>query len=742
MTWREMTKQTMARVRTASGSAWGWIRRHPRGVMAAALPLLVPVAVVVYYGGWALAFDMERVTLMPATSIIYDRNGYVVQRVFEEHRLVVEDREIPEIMRQAVIATEDQRFYYHAGFDPVGIARALFDNFRGARITSGASTITQQLARNSAGMSERTIDRKLKEIFLAVRIEAAFSKRRILTLYLNRVFFGKHIYGIGAAAESYFGKVPAELTLSECAMLAGILSGPNLFSPWKSPEKAAEARARALDRMARQGYITEETAAAVKKTPLVLRPLIDLPGSHAVDAVLGEIPAYLTREITVKGGLRILTTLDLAFQRAAEEEMEKGLRRVESLPGYPRAARRGGETTPGREPDYLQGAFVALDNRDGGILALVGGRNYAESPFNRATMARRQAGSTLKPFVYAHLFHVGNATALTEVDAAPFRLARPAEAFARPEPARPITIRTALEMSDNYAAMRAVLAAGVEGFAHLAGEAAGTTIPPWPSSALGSCGVTPLELASAYSVFANYGVRYEPHVIRRIETSDGVMIYAHEPSTRRVLSPQVSFQIHDLLVGVVRQGTARSLASVHGIRDEVAGKTGTSDDYKDAWFAGYTRAVTAVVWVGLDRPEMIMRDGYSSRVALPMWAGIMRMALPHYPAAPMDPPEGVFKARRQVEKSHWIFFKKKVAEGPAEYIREEQQTGALMRVTGPLTPEPVREEETGVWARVKRWFGFGQPEKVFEAMPGAEEQPAAGLPEEDLLPRAEPVQDR
>ncbi|MFH1067429.1 MAG: transglycosylase domain-containing protein, partial [bacterium] len=506
-----------------------------------------------YYIGWAWSFDMKKVTAMSAASIIYDRHGYVLQRFFEENRLPVAGDQIPNILEQAIIAAEDQRFYWHFGFDPFGIIRAACGNLLGSRVTSGASTITQQLARNSAQMFERTLDRKLKELFLAVRLETCFSKDEILVLYLNRIFFGRDIYGIGAAAQGYFGKEPKDLTLSECAMLAGVISGPNSFSPWRNPEKAKQVRARVLDRMAKEKFITPEQAAKSKEEPLVLRPLIELPASYVVAALWDEWPDFLPRELALRGGLRIYSTVDAAFQNAAEVELENGLQEIEKMQGYrhPRRADWLRKKTADTSPHYLQGAFVAIHNADGGILAMVGGRNYLESTFNRAVESKRQVGSTLKPFVYAHLFDALHATAFTEVPSEKFDLHHPEQAFEGTSSGPFLSVRRALEMSNNFCAMRAGLAAGVNGFVDLVDSATGEHAPPYPSSFLGACALSPLELTKAYSVFPNKGVLIQPHLIDRIETADGTVLFEHEQVRRRILSPEVSFQIHHLLEGVV-----------------------------------------------------------------------------------------------------------------------------------------------------------------------------------------------
>lgn len=651
----------------------------------AALFLVALAAVVLLilwlipYAKWAANFDLAAVENMPQTTVVYDRNGYVVQRMFEENRIFVPAEDIPDVIRHAVIATEDKRFYHHHGFDLVSTIRAAFQNFFGSRIVSGASTITQQLARNSAGLTERTIPRKLKELFLAFRLERTYSKEQILTYYLNRIYFGKQNYGIATAAEAYFGKHPRDLNLSEAAMLAGVISGPNAFSPWGNPDpvKARLARSRALRRMVEQGYITPAQAKAAEAEPLAIRPIIQHPGSHAVAALRDLLPEYLSRDDLVRGGLRIYTTLDVSFQRAAEQQLEEVLTEIEKTRGYRHPTRATFLQADDRRPAYLQGAFIALSNQDGGILAMVGSRNFEESTFNRALHGSRQVGSTLKPFVYANAFNVFNLAGFSEIDTSAFDLrmgyasgAIPVGPFPRWQ-----TIRQALASSNNYAAMRAAVAAGLDSFAHLIEQAAGTPIEPFASSALGACSLTPLQLASAYTVFASGGTRKIPYLVTHVTDENGNILYQGGPRSQRVLSPEIAFQIHSLLTGVIDHGTGRSARSVHRLQGEIAGKTGTTNEFKDSWFAGYSRPVTAVAWVGFDEPKTVMPGGYASRLALPIWARIMKLAEPHYPPEPFPIPPGVTWGRPQIDLG---LFKLDQPGGPPDYLRPDQLNGGVL----------------------------------------------------------------
>jgi penicillin-binding protein 1A len=694
-----------------------WLWRHPLvawplvGALTAAGSALA--VAWFYYQAWALSFDLNKVSQMPSISVIYDRKGQVIQRLYEQNRILVGSEQIPDMLRKAVVAKEDERFFIHGGFDLIAIARALWYNVRGKKVLSGASTITQQLARNSAEMFDRTYDRKIKEIFLAARIERQFTKEQILTYYLNRIFFGGNIYGIGAAADAYFGKSPKDLSLSESALLAGIIAGPNSITPWRNPARAREARAKVLQRMVSVGFITRAEAAAAGAEPLLLRPLVSIPGSYVTFAVLNNLPATINQEILYRGGLKIYTSIDLDFQKNAEQKIEESLAKIEQNRDYRHLSRQqyladADTHNEGASPPYLQAAFVAINNRDGGVLVIVGGRNFEESPFNRALLAHRQIGSTVKPFVYANAFNVLNYSAFTLVDHGAFDLKNPGNTVI-PVGAEPdfISIREALRISDNYAAMRSGLAAGVDNFCHLFKQVTGSDAPPYPSSLLGACDVTPLQLTAAFTVFPNNGVLIKPWFIDRVVSARGEVLYQNQPDQTRVLSPQISYQISDMLRGVVDGGTAVALRSVFGLTGDLGGKTGTTNDYKDAWFVGYNSELTAGVWVGLDKPLTVMPGGYSNRLAVPVWGGVMKIALPHYPSRPMPPPAGLTRAQAKSEQTVWFFFKSTTVSERSEYLRDDQISDGFLRCLDADTILNVSgaASETGGKSWFEKFFG-------------------------------------
>ncbi|MDR1145790.1 MAG: transglycosylase domain-containing protein [Verrucomicrobiales bacterium] len=686
------------------------------------------VAVGLRYQAWAARFDLTKVSQMPSISVIYDRQGRVIQRLYEQNRILVDRAQIPDVLCQAVVAKEDERFFQHSGFDLIAITRALLHNIAGKKVSSGASTITQQLARNSAEMFDRTYDRKIKEIFLAMRIESRFSKEEILTYYLNRIFFGGNIYGVGAAADAYFGKQPKDLNLAESALLAGIIAGPNSFSPWRNPVRAKAARAKVLQRMVSAGFITQQAADAGKAEPLKLRPLAAMPGSYVTFAVLNHLPPAINQETLYRGGLKIHTSIDLDLQRAAEQKIEAGLAKIEQGKGYRHVtraaylARDGADSEEPVAPPYLQAAFVAIHNRDGGVLAIVGGRNFDESPFNRALLASRQIGSTVKPFVYANAFNILGYSAFTLIDRSAFDLKNPA-ADAVPAGLVPdfISVREALRGSDNYAAMRTGLAAGVDNFCYLFKQAADVDAPPYPSSLLGACDATPLQLTAAFTIFPNDGILRQIWFIDRIENFRGEVLYRNQAGQKMVLSPQIAFQISDLLRGVVDDGTAAALRGTFKLKGDLGGKTGTTNDYKDAWFVGYNSEITAGLWVGLDHPQTIMPGGYASRLAVPVWGGIMQSALSRYPSKKMPPPPGLTLTQLKTEQTAFFFFKSTSISARSEYLRDDQlSNGFLQRLDSSVTLNNGAFTVSGTNApppKKKSWF-----DQLFED--DGEEEPA------------------
>jgi len=612
------------------------------GLAVAAIGALV-------YGIRAAACDLARVGAMPERSLVFDLDGREIGRLHGENRIAIPLDEVSPRFIDALLAREDSRFWNHPGIDPIGLGRAIVRNVLSGSLREGASTLTQQLARNTFPLGGRDLDRKLLELFVAFRIEAAFSKRQILEHYINRIYYGSGLYGVETASRAYFGKAAADLTTGEAALLAGLIRSPNRFSPLRNPDGARRERDTVLGRMRDLGMIDADEAARARAEPIrppARKPLM-LQENYAMDAVRRELDILLEEHQTEEGGLRIYTTLDPVVQRAAEQALDKQLRAIESRPGYPHL-RRSGSHEPDADPPYLQGAVVVIDHRSGGLRAVVGGRDYRESKFNRALHARRQAGSTFKPFVYAAAFERGLLPS-TLLDDGPIRSGevtggspgwRPANSdgtFGGPTPAAQGLIR-----SRNTMTVRAGEWAGI-GNVRAAAEAVGlgADLPELPSIYLGGFETTPIALAGAFSVLANGGIRRQNYLIERIDDPSGRPLYRAAHIERRVLEHADAWMVTSALERVFTEGTASSARAL-GWRGPAAGKTGTTDDFRDAWFAGYSSSLTCVVWVGLDTPKTIIPRGYGATLALPIWVQTLRGAeAKRYPAREFPAPRGL-----------------------------------------------------------------------------------------------------
>jgi penicillin-binding protein 1B len=555
--------------------------------------------------------------------------------------------ETPRTLVNAVLAAEDRRFFEHGPVDPLGLIRAAWANLRARRVAQGGSTITQQLVKIRLLNPERTAVRKLQEAWLALLIECRYSKNQILEAYLNEVYLGQRgplaIRGVGAAARAYFGKEAHQLTTGEAAIIAGMLRAPNTYSPALNPARARERRNAVLTRMRELGMLGNGEYAQARREPVraVGSPPSGQDAPYFADAVRQDIERRFD-ESTLRSeeGARIFTTLDRVLQRFAENAVARGLDRIES--SVPRLRRS-------RASARLQAALVALDPATGEIRALVGGRDYRTSQFNRALMAHRQPGSAFKPFVYATALSPRDGpprfTAASIVDDSPMTI----QVSGKPWTPRNyedryeghVTLRRALEESLNSATVRIAQAVGpaeVVATAHAFGF--GDNLAPVPAVALGAFEVTPLELARAYLPFANAGVRPGPiTAVRSVYQGDGRrMPPAESEPPVRVVSPAEAYVMTTLLQGVIRSGTGAG-AQALGVSGDVAGKTGTTNEGRDAWFVGYSSRLLTVVWVGFDDGQPLALSG--AQAALPIWADFMRQALEAYPAPAFTVPEGV-----------------------------------------------------------------------------------------------------
>lgn len=547
----------------------------------------------------------------PQKTRLYSRDGQLLLEVFRENREVLPLEKISPYLIQATIALEDRRFYQHHGLDFRGILRALGVNWRAHRIRQGGSTLTQQVARNLYLTHHKTLARKIPEMILALKIERIYSKEEILEIYLNEVFYGQGAYGVRTAAQTYFGKEPRDLTVSESALLAALPRQPGSFSPSRDREEAKRKRAMVLRLMAEEGFITPLQAARAACEPLVLKPLQrrwkPLRAPYFTTYALRELIARYGEDRVYREGLRVYTTLDLSLQAAADQALREELRRS--------AWRR-----------VTQGAVAVLEVRTGAILAMVGGRNFQESQFNRATQARRQPGSAFKPFIYAAAILKGWKPTDTLLDR-PFVLRSPPQPVWRPQNydhrwRGRVTLRTALRDSINIPTIRLLQQVGPSSVIELA-RCMGIREPlkPYLSLALGSSEVTLLSLTSAYGVFAAGGWRCEPTAILKVTDQEGTVLESFTPRRTQVLSAEVAWVMTNMLREVIRAGTGRNA----NIGLPAGGKTGTTDDGRDAWFVGFTPDFVAGVWVGND-DNTPMVGVWGGNVCAPIWAQVMRKA--------------------------------------------------------------------------------------------------------------------
>jgi penicillin-binding protein 1A len=553
------------------------------------------------------ALSVRRLTRGVGDTVFYGADGKP-WFLLDEHRRDVPLKEMSPYLRAAVVAVEDHRFYRHPGIDPLGIARAAQRNLLRSSV-EGGSTLTQQLARTLFLTNDRTYMRKAKEAVLALMIEQQLTKDQILEMYLNRVYFGAGTYGAEAMSRRLFGKRARDLALAEAALLAGLPQAPSALSPWTNLDGARNRSRVVLSRMRGEGFITEPQERAAVAWRIRVTPS---PG--AGNARSGYAKEFLRQQFRERVGndhppdWKVYTTFVPAVQRAAEGALVQGLQRIGA---------KG-----------LQGALVAIDPENGNIIALVGGRDFNASPFNRAARSRRQPGSAFKPFVYAAALERGLSpvSVLSNLHAvtAPGRQEWTPRNVSDDSPDS-ATLREALLESNNQAAVALQMKIGTGPVRDLAAKAGMRDLPDVPSLALGTGLVTPLELTAAFAVFPNGGYAVSPRAIIRAVDADGSVAFANEIERRQVLSEETAFQVVTMLQDVVDYGTASAVRSM-GLRAPLGGKTGTTSEFKDAWFVGFSTSVVAGVWVGHDQPQPIGPDAYGARVALPVWADFMRRA--------------------------------------------------------------------------------------------------------------------
>jgi len=591
-------------------------------------------AVFLFYGTWAQTFHMKSVGEMPERSTVYDADGKIYSRLAGANRLKVSLSEVSPEFIAAVLAREDARFYDHKGIDWRGVVRALSRDVVRMKAKEGASSLTMQLARNSLPLGGRTFSRKLLEAMVALRIEREFTKQQILELYVNRIYFGSGCYGVETASQAYFGKNASKLNLSEAALLAGLIRGPNRFSPLKNPKGAAVQRDAVLDRMVALKKITSSQAEQAKKTKIVTHPkrMPQIQENYAMDAVQRALSLILTQDQMDDGGLSIYTTLDSSVQNAAQDALETQLSKIERQSNFRHPTKAEYKPPENGEGDaampYLEGAVVMIDNASGGIRALVGGRDYAQSKFNRALApANRQIGSAFKPFVYTVAFSHGlfPSSAISDGPIQPGEIDgagnwSPGNSDGTYGGVMPCSY--GLIHSRNTMSVRVGQFAGLDTVQKIANDLGiAQNIPHGPASYIGSFESNLKDLTSAYTVFPNAGVRRQAYIIERIDDQRHKPIYLSAHISSPALDPGATWMTSRLMQEVLTQGTAASARSL-GFKLPAAGKTGTTNDYKDAWFIGYTTTLTCGVWVGFDQPTTIIPHGYGAALALPVWTQV------------------------------------------------------------------------------------------------------------------------
>ena len=603
------------------------------------------------------------------TSKIYARDSVLVREIGLERRTPVALASLPEYVPQAFIAIEDRRFYFHNGLDWRGIARAALEAARTRSLTgAGGSTITQQLARNMftdrIGFEKRVV-RKLKEWQVALAIERAYSKDQIVEAYMNQIVYAHGWYGLQTASRNYFGKNAIDINPAEAALLAAIANYPERYSPLNNPDAALARRNLVLDLMAREEYITPEDAALWKAEPVPLERArgVTVRAPYFVEWVRSILDDRFGGMLYTSG-LRIYTTLDLQMQAAAQEAMEAGWRRIEERPGfrhptYEEVAREDAGADLAEIP-YVQGMFIASDPATGEVRAMLGGRDHAHSKFNRATSAKRQAGSSFKPFVYVAALASGippseiivdGPVVFDEVDGSTWAPSNYKEEFLGP-----ITIRRALTESINMVAIKLGMQVGIESVAQMARRLGiRTEVERYPSSAIGAAEVIPLEMLEAYSTFATLGVRVRPFPIARVESAEGVVLWEPARESARALDPLVARLTVSLLEDVVAVATGTGHQAIRvaaGLPSRVpaAGKTGTTNEGRNVWFMGFTPNLAAGVWFGMDTPAPIVARATGGGLAAPVWGAFMKRVYdPNDPLLatpePWPVPEGLVTRR-------------------------------------------------------------------------------------------------
>jgi penicillin-binding protein 1A len=620
-------------------------RREPGGKRSAAIKITVAVFLILFLATAGSAVTYRLMTMdLPGIDALKDYRPSIASRVLDENDLLIdefflEDRkminiaDVPKIVQYAFVAAEDSRFYKHRGVDLLSIFRAMFKNVEAGKIVQGGSTITQQVAKLMYLTPERKYVRKLKEAILSYRIDKYLTKDEILHLYLNQIYLGHGTYGIESASIGYFGKSARDLTLPEAALLAGLPKAPTTYSPFLNFNRAKQRQIYVLTRMQEEGFISKDQMTKAAAAPLSLRPMKpkDKVAAYFVEHVRRYVQEKYGADVLYKEGLTIYTTLNLPAQTAARDAVMRGLSEMEARNKYAKG--------------LVQGALYCMDVQTGAIRALVGGRDFAKSEFNRAIQSRRQPGSAFKPLIYTAAFDKGMNPSTRFVDS-PIIFEDPSQPDGLWKPKNfdekflgPITMRTALVQSRNVVTVKILQEIGVDyAISYAANLGIESPLAANLSLALGSAGVTLQEMVRAYGVLANGGKKVSPYFIRKIVDRTGNVFEETKPQSEQVIDPRIAFMTTYIMQDVVESGTGRRVKS---IGRPVAGKTGTTNDVRDAWFIGFSPSLITGVWVGFDQEKSLGGHEVGGRAAAPIWLYFMEKALQGKPAEGFNAPAGI-----------------------------------------------------------------------------------------------------
>jgi membrane carboxypeptidase/penicillin-binding protein len=630
----------------------------------------------------AESFDLSLLHKIEQASLIFDRRGEEMGRIYVLNRIPIKIDQVPRHFIQALTAQEDERFFHHSGVDMWGVLRAVWLNYKAGEETQGASTITQQLAREAfklkqlerSGAKNARYERKIVEWFLAERIEQKYNKSEILELYLNRIFFGRQFNGIQAAAQGYFGKDAKDLTVEESATICGIIKSPNNLEPIRYPDRAKAARDHVFERMHKEGWLSRSEVDEMSQKPVVVAPRGDGARlSYVYDEIRQQVASIVGEEEAQVGGFHIFTSVDSKLQKAAEAALRNHLEKIESQEGYAHqtykqyhqeldqfrqriTAKTLPSNTPKPLPLYLQGAVLAIDNHDGAVLAMVGGRDFLDSMFNRALQSRRPTGTAFTPFVYATAFQSPEYFPAQQIEDGYLDNRRVMIGgltgilgewgTEQPETKYKdhITAREAFLQGRNAATVRLGEKVGLDNVLDFAKRAGLKDPIVAPSSFLGASEARLDEMCLAYSAFAHKGRRPAAlSLIHRITDSSGKVIYQvkedQEAQKVQVIDEIGAWQVHSCLADTLHRGTGAP-SKEYGLEDfPAAGKTGTHHEFKDLWFVGYSSAVTCGVWCGFDQQKTIYDGAFSNRVALPIWVDVINATVKDYKPEEFTPPE-------------------------------------------------------------------------------------------------------